>query len=297
MSGRRGGVSSDRRSKLTSLEGAADLIRDGDHLAIGGIWSHNSPAALVRAIIRRGVAELTLSAGPAAGYAVDLLIASGSVRRALLPNVTYEHLGLAPGFRRAAESGSLELIECDEPSLIAGYRAAASGLPAQPIQSIVGTALAEVRGDLPLRRWQGQGLLDVPAIAPDVVLLHAAESDRFGNLQQRGAVFADRLLAKAASRVVVASVDTVVDNHEVRRQPAATTVPGYLVTGVVEVPFGAHPCSSHGVYGLDEVAMRGYLSDGDAYRQRFVLAPSHEAYLEACGGARALRARLGEGPA
>jgi glutaconate CoA-transferase subunit A len=292
-----------RRGKLATLDAAASLIRDGDHVAIGGIWSHNCPSALVRAVIRSGVKDLTLSAGPAAGYPVDLLIAAGCVRRAMLPNVTFEHLGLAPGFRRAVQSGAVELIECDEPSLVGGYRAAAAGLPSQPVRSLRGTDLLRARPDLRARSDHGREVLDVPAVTPDVVLLHAAAGDRYGNLRQRGSIFADKIMAKAARRAVVASLDGVVDNDEVRRQPAATTVASYLVTHVIEVPFGAHPCSSHSLYADDEPHLRRYVaalgdrSERRSYWDAFVLAPTHDAYLIACGGVDALTHRLGTGSA
>lgn len=290
-----------RASKLTDAAAAVASVEDGDHVAIGGIWSQNSPAALVRALIRSGPRELTVSAGPAAGFAVDLLIAAGLVRRALLPNVTYEHLGMAPAFRAAVESGAVELVECDEPSLVGGYRAAAAGLPSQTVASLLGTDLAAARPDCGRREVDGRELLEVPAVAPDVVLLHAQEADPFGNLRQRGTVFADKLMAKAARKAVAASADRVVSNEEVRRDPWRTTVPGYLVGAVVELPLGAHPCGSHGEYVADEDALRAYLeAAGDdaaraAWLRAFVEPTSHDEYLAACGGATALAERLGEG--
>jgi glutaconate CoA-transferase subunit A len=289
-----------RRSKLTSLADAIAVIDDGDHVAIGGIWNHNSPAALVRALVRRGASGLTLSAGPAAGFAVDLLIAAGGVRRALLPNVTFEHLGLAPAFRSAVQDGRLDLVECDEPTLVGGYRAAAAGLPSQPVQSVRGTALAQARPDLRERLGPGGAVLDVDAIAPDVVLLHAGRGDEYGNLQQFGSVFADRLMAKAAGRAVIASVDELVSNATVRRAPSATTVPGYLVTSVVQASFGAHPGSSHGVYDVDEEHLSAYLAlvsagDWQAYRRRYVAPITHRAYLEVVGGEATLEHRLAFG--
>ena len=285
-----------RRSKLTTLDAAGALLRDGDHVAVGGIWSHNCPSALVRAVIRGGARELTLSAGPAAGFAVELLIAAGRVRRAHLPNVTFEHLGMAPAFRAAVQAGTLALVECDEPSLVGGYRAAAAGLPSLPVRSLRGTDLARVRADLsPRDARDGRAVLDVPALAPDVVLLHAAEGDVYGNLRQRGATFADRVMAKAARRAVVASLDGVITNDVIREDPAATTLPGHLVTHVAEVPFGAHPGASHGLHAVDEDHLRAYLTaDPDAYLERFVAPADHDAYLAACGGAAALRARLRE---
>jgi glutaconate CoA-transferase subunit A len=277
-----------RRSKLVGLTAAAELVADGDHVALGGIWSHNAPTALVRELLRRPARDLTVSAAPAAGFAVDLLIAGGCVTRAHLPNVTFDHQGLAPAFRRAVESGALELVECDEASLVAGYRAAAAGLPSQPVVSIVGTALAEASRALVPADRDGVTVLEVPPLAPDVVLLHAQEGDVHGNVRHLGSVFADRVLAKAARRAVVVSVDRLVHNEEIRRDPRATTVPSYLVTHVVEAPFGAHPCSSHGEYDIDEDHVRGYVdavrgdaADWTAYRERFVVG--HPTYLEACG--------------
>ena len=274
-----------RRSKLVGLAAAGDLVADGDHVALGGIRSHNAPTALVRELIRRGTRDLTLSAAPAAGFAVDLLIAGGCVTRAQLPNVTFEHLGLAPAFRRAVESGELELVECDEASLVAGYRAAAAGLPFQPVVSIAGTALADASPALVPAERGGVAVLEAPPLAPDVVFLHAQEGDVHGNVRHVGSVFCDRVMAKASQRAVVVSVDRVVANEEIRRDPKATTIPGYLVTHVVEAPFGAHPCSNHGRYDADEDHIRGYVDavrgDWPSYRDRFVV--DHAEYLEICG--------------
>ena len=215
-----------RRSKLVGFADAAGIVVDGDHVALGGIWSHNAPSALVRELVRRAAVDLTLSAAPASGFAVDLLIAGGCVSRAYLPNVTFEHLGLAPAFRRAVESGELDLVECDEAGLVAGYRAAAAGLPFQPIVSIAGTALAEASPALVPAERGGVAVLEAPPLAPDVVLLHAQEGDVHGNVRHVGSVFADRVMAKAARRAVVVSVDRLVDNEEIRRDPQGDDDPG-----------------------------------------------------------------------
>ncbi|HEY3772176.1 MAG TPA: CoA-transferase [Solirubrobacteraceae bacterium] len=289
-----------RRSKLLGLEEAGGLVRDGDHVAVGGIWSENCPAALVRAVIRGGATGLTLSAGPAAGFAAELLIAAGRVRQAYLPNVTFEHLGMAPAFRDAVQQGRIELVECDEPSLVGGYRAAAAGLPTMPIRSLGGTALARARPDLLAREDHGETVLDAPALAPDVVLLHAAAGDVHGNLRQPGAQFADKLMAKAARRTVIASLDTVLDNAVIREDPSATSIPGYLITHVCELPLGAHPGACHSVHRADEEHLRAYIAAATdpaalaGYMARFVTAGGHDAYLERCGGRAALIARLGD---
>jgi glutaconate CoA-transferase subunit A len=294
-----------RASKLVDPATAAALIDDGSHLAVGGIWSQNAPTGLVREVIRRGVKSLTISGSPAGGFAIDLLIASGVATHGYLPNVTLEHLGLAPAFRAAVEQGRFTLTECDEPTLVGGYLAAAAGLPFTPLTSIVGTALADVAPWLTATTHGEADVLLAPAIAPDVVFIHAQEGDMFGNVRQLGSVFTDRVMVKAARRAVVVSVDRIVENEEIRRDPGATTIPGYLVTHVVEMPMGAHPCASHARYIADEEHILRYVAvqresraEGSEawanYRARHVDVP-HEAYLESVGGVTALQARLGEG--
>lgn len=292
-------MSAMRTDKTTDPDTAVSVVRVSDHVAIGGIWSHNSPAALVRALIRHGAGELTISAGPAAGFAVDLLISSGLVKRAYLPNVTFEHLGLAPAFRAAVESGTVELIECDEPSLVGGYRAAGAGLPGQTIASIRGTDLSVRRPDIGARTVAGRQVLEVPALAPDVVLLHAQQSDAYGNARQHGTVFADRVMARAAERAVIVSADELISNEQIRNDPKATTLPCYLVDQVVPLPFAAHPCGSHGFYGADEDHLREYIDaqaqNPAAYAERYIQA-GHESYLAAAGGERLLAERLSGAP-
>lgn len=293
-----------RASKVVSLDRAASVVEDGQHVAIGGIWNYNSPTALVRALARRELKSLTLSSSPAAGYAVDLMVACGMIATAYLPNVTFEHLGNAPNFRSAVESGSVELVECDESTLVGGYRAAAAGLPFQPVVAIDGSTLA-ARADqlVTVGRDDAIECLAAPAIAPDVVILHAQEGDRYGNVRHRGSVFTDRLLAKTSDTVLV-TVDRLVDNAEIRRKPQLTTIPGYLVSMVVETPYGAHPCGSHGRYQPDESHLRQYVEAGESQRRgssdafseylnRFVSIDDHADYLRAVGGAAAIEERLG----
>lgn len=295
----------ERASKLVDVSAAAALLESGEHLAIGGIWSQNEPAGFAREVIRRGVRDLTLSTSPAGGFAIDLLIAAGCVKRGYLPNVTFEHLGLAPAFRHAVESGAIELVECDEPTLIGGYRAAAAGLPFTPLASLAGSALAEASPWLPSRHHGDVEILEAPPIAPDVVVVHAQEADVYGNARQLGAVFSDRVMTKAAKKAVVVTTDRIVDNEEIRRDPRATTIPGYFVTHVVELPLGAHPCASHARYVADEDHIRDYVAavrpvrKGDTeawerYRQRHIDV-DHDSYLANAGGVSELMARLGEG--
>lgn len=292
------GMTSSRKSKRTTLPEALAAVTNGTFLAVGGLWFHNKPMAAVRELIRRGVRDLTLIAAPPSSFDSDLLIGAGLVKDAYLAHVSFEHLGLAPNFRHAVEQGLIELHECDEATLLGGLMATVEGLPYHPISSLKGTdhlvtsALAQ-----PYTARDGSPMVAPPALTPDVAILHAQEADEFGNVRCLGAPFVDAIFAKTAAHVIV-TVDRLISNDEVRAAPRLTTLPGYWVDAVVEAPFGAHPCSSHGLYPHDERHIREYLAASNAalrgtepgafqaYLQRFVFdCGSQREYLEAIGGA------------
>jgi acyl CoA:acetate/3-ketoacid CoA transferase len=100
--------------------------------------------------------------------------------------------------------------------------------------------------------------LVVRAIRPDVAIIHAAEADERGTAWLAGAVFTDRLMAMAARRVIV-QAERLVSSEAIARRPAGATVPGFLVSAVVETPGGCRPTASHGNYGCDETALKEYL--------------------------------------
>ncbi|HVA25680.1 MAG TPA: CoA-transferase [Chloroflexota bacterium] len=286
-----------RRSKLVPLQEALAAVSDGCTLAVGGLWFHNKPMAALRELIRRGVRHLTLIAAPPSSLDSDLLIGAGLVKDAYLAHVSFEHLGLAPNFRHAVEHGLVELHECDEATLLGGLMATLEGLPYHPISSLRGTDhLRTSPLAMPYIARDGSAMVAAPALKPDVAILHAQEADEYGNVRCFGAPFVDPIFAKTASHVIV-TVDKLVSNGEVRQAPSRTTIPGYLVDAVVEAPFGAHPCSSHGLHPHDEAHLRGYLAASNAalrgiepgafqaYLQRYVFAcHSHDEYLEAIGG-------------
>jgi glutaconate CoA-transferase subunit A len=281
-----------RTSKLTSLQDAVALVQPGALVAIGGLWFQNNPSALVRQLIRAGVGNLEIVAAPPSSYAVDLLIGAGSVSRAYTAHVSFDHLGLAPNHRRAAETGSVEIVDCDEATVLGGLMAAVEALPHHPVTSIIGTDLART-SPLAVRRPVAElGPVAAPeAMRPDVCLLHAQEADVYGNIRYLGTPFCDPLFAKTAATVVV-SVDRIVENDTVRSEPHRTTIPGYLVDAVVEAPYGAHPAASQGLYPHDEEHLAAYLAAGRSaqawhadYLRPWVL-DLHDGpgYLDAVGG-------------
>lgn len=291
-------------TKEATLEDVVAAVSDGATLGLGGWVFYNTPMALVRALVRAGKRDLTLVAAPGS-IGPDLLIAGGCVQTVFCVFIGFEHLGAAPHFRRAAEAGELRVLEFDGPGLAAGLRAGAGSLPWLPIRDL-GTDLPRVNPDwyrplaadvVPGLEGAAEGaaarLLAVPALTPDVVLLHAQQADYGGNCQFLGGTFLDTLFAQAGRKVFV-SADKLIDYDALRKAPEKTKVPEFLVDGVVHAPYGAHPTGSHGVYEPDESHLGYYLEAAatadafDHYRRMFVDAPSHEAYLDAVDR-RALR--------
>ncbi len=293
----------ERRSKVMEPREAvrAFVPRDG-FLAVGGMHMHNAPMALVREIVRQGLPIGTLSTSPSAGLQADLPIAAGLVREVVCSYIGFEHLGLAPAFRRAAESGSLRVREADEAFVAYAYRAGASGVPFLPLPEGVGDTDVPRLNPEDYREatdpFTGKRVTAVRALRPDVALVHCQKADASGNGIFEGSVFTDLDMAKAAGAVVV-QCEEVVPNEYVRAHADRVRLPGFLVDAVVPVPFGCHPTASHRYYRHDEAHLREYLesakADPAAYIARYVRGPkTHEAYLEAIGGRPRVDALLEE---
>lgn len=290
----------ERRDVLVAEAALDQWLRSGMCVALGGLATSCHAMIAVRHVVRRGLRDLTVVGSAVGGLDVDLLIGAGCVRKVICPYVGAEALApIGPFFRAAAERGDIDVWECDEGQYYAGLQAAGMMLPFLPCRGGVGTSFPEVNPELkafadPVR---GQTLLAVPAIEPDVALLHAATADAYGNVQFVGTGYADRLLWRAADRTLV-QVERVVSNEEIRRAPERTAL---LADGIVRAPFGAHPFSSPGFYLEDRAhiadlvdAGRAFARSGDrgpfeAYLDRYVRGPeTHVDYLEQVGLRRLL---------
>lgn len=279
-----------KAGEVVSVEAALDGVGDGASVAIGG-WIFNAqPMGLVRALVRKKLKHLDLVPAPGS-IAPDLLIGAGCVRSTTCVFISFEQFGLAPHFRRQAEFGALKVHDIDGPAFAAGLRAASCDLPFVPIPDL-GTDLPrhapEFYRELPAEPGQRR-LFAVPAIRPDVCLLHAQQADELGNVQFLGPPFFDVMLAHASRKVIV-SVDRIVSCATAQRANHLTKLPRVMVDAVVELPFGAHPTASPSLYRSDEHHLRAYLKasrDAGAfvdYLGRYVEPATHAMYLDAVGG-------------
>lgn len=286
--------------KRVGLEELASHVRDGDLLAVGGGLSSREPMALLRAIIRAGRQRLQV-VGSAHGIDIDLLCGAGVIAKSLESYVGFEQdFGMAPNYRRACESGAAEVADTCCYTVVQQLRAAAYGVPFLPVRSVRGTDFARLHPEYkPMTcPFSGEELLLVPALQPDVAIIHAQYGDSHGNLRIEGPPVADILSARA-SKKVIATVERIVANEELRKLGGAN-VPYFYVAAIAEVAFGAHPTACYPMYAYDRPHTAAYYaaaSEGaQAFRQQY-LDPfvfecrDHEEYLQRIGGI-ATRTRL-----
>src|SRR5215207_2879206 len=242
------GPMADKRRALAEV---VATIPDGSRRALGGNTLHRAPAAAVHELIRqqkRGL-ELVKTAG---AYDVDLLCGVGCASIVSAGFVGYETvLGSAPMYRRAVETGTVEAREHACYTIIAGLRAASQGVPFMPLNGLQGSDLLALRGFATVRDpYTDRDVVVVPAIVPDVALIHVQESDVDGNARIWGSTFEDTLMARAARQVIV-TAERIVDRAILAAEPERTSIPGFLVEAVVEAPGGAWPTSCAGLYEYD----------------------------------------------
>jgi len=178
------------------------------------------------------------------------------------------------------------------------YRAAAMGVPFLPALTMLGSSLVDVGGskiiDCP---YTGEKLLAVPALFPDVALLHVHRADRFGNCQIDGYAHMDADISRAASTVLV-TAEEIVSEEEIRRHPDRTIIPGFIVDALVHVPHGAYPHECYGLYDAEPDHFGAYVEGINArgsaavqeYLDRYVYGPGTHAEYLALFGEEALAA-------
>lgn len=288
----------ERRKKIVTMDETLSYISDGCFLAIGGFMVHNHPMGIIREIVKRRIRNLKILPTPPGGSLdADLLIGSGCADSVLASYIGGEWLQpVMPNYRRKAENSELKILEFDEMTILCGLRASAQRLPCEVTRSGLGTDMIKVNPLLKVfnNPITGEPLVAVPAIEPDVAILHAQRSDPYGNIQHAGSVFMDALLA-AASKKVIVSVEEIVPLDFIKKDPFRTTIPCPLVTAIVKAPYGAHPCSSHGYYIHDEDHIQEYIQSAKTpdpfqeYLNKYVYGPSDlSEYLGRVGGIKKL---------
>jgi glutaconate CoA-transferase subunit A len=248
------------QSKLTTLTDAIASVEDGNRVALGGNTLHRGPFAAVHEIVRQGKRELEI-VKTAGAYDVDLLCGTGCASSVSAGFVGFETVyGLAPSYRRAVESGQVTAREHACYTVIAGLRAAIQGVPFMPIAGLQGSDLLAARDFRTVADpYTGEPVVAVPALRPDVAILHVQEADELGNGRIAGTRFEDVLMAQAARRVIV-TAERIVDGSTFEEAPETVAIPAVYVDAVVEVPRGAWPGSCAGLYDYDADYLTAYVA-------------------------------------
>jgi glutaconate CoA-transferase subunit A len=277
-----------------TIEEVVGELRDGMTLGIGGWGPRRKPMALVRAILRSDLKDLTLVSW--GGADVGLLVRAGRVRRLVYAFVSLDTIPLEPNFQRARQAGTIpEVVELDEGMFQTGLRAAAQRLPFLPMRAGLGSdvmvnnpwlrTVTSPYDDPPGTREE---LVAVPALKLDVALVHLNRADRHGNATYLGPdPYFDDLFCMAADRAYV-SCEQVVDTAglTVDTPVQRLLVSRMMVSGVVETPNGAHFTTCTPDYERDEKFQKAYAAaaaDDEAwaaFEQRF-LSGDEESYQAA----------------
>ncbi|MEQ8784943.1 MAG: CoA-transferase [Pirellulaceae bacterium] len=284
--------------KVMSVEEAVRrFVRDGDYLASGGFGGDRIATALLHEIVRQKKQNLGF-AGHTATHDFQILCAGNQTGRGKLLarcDVAYivglEARGLSPHARRIAESGDIELCEWTNYALAVRFEAAAKGVSFLPLRSMAGTDTYAHSAARPIVcPFTGTLMTAVPALWPDVAVIHVHEADSFGNCRIRGTSVSDWHVARAAKKLIV-SCERLISNDEIRREPSHTTIPFYCVDAVCEVPFGSYPGNMPYEYFSDETHLRQWLTVERDVQQHLAFLQTHlfevgdfAEYLEQCGG-------------
>jgi glutaconate CoA-transferase subunit A len=260
------------QGKIMALDEAiATYVKDGCHISIGGFTVSRNPMAAVYEIIRRGVRNLHCYAH-SNGTAVDELIGGGCISKL---EIAYGgNAKAAPTcirFKLAIQRGEIEFEDYSNYQMSLRFHAGAMGVPFIPTRSSLGTDIINKWGfsakmrekeagipdkklvvlDNPFGNWSGASkVVLVPAINPDVTIIHAQKADKFGTCRIMGLTYADVDQAKAARNVIV-TCEEVVDSAELRKEPEYNQIPFIHVSAVVPVPFGAYPSACYRYYDYD----------------------------------------------
>ncbi|MCX4975330.1 CoA transferase subunit A [Streptomyces sp. NBC_00620] len=270
--------------KTMSAQEAVGRLESGMTLGIGGWGSRRKPMALVRALLRSGITDLTVvSYG---GPDVGLLAAAGRIRKLVTAFVTLDSIPLEPHYRAARESGAFELMEVDEAMFMWGLHAAANRLPFLPVRAGLGSDVMRVNPGLRTvtspyaDELSGvrEEFVAMPALRLDAALVHMNRADRLGNGQYLGPdPYFDDLFCEAADAAYV-SCERIVDTAELTKEAAPQTLllKRSSVTGVVEAPNGAHFTSCAPEHGRDEAFQKLYATTPYAeFAERFLGGDEH----------------------
>jgi len=227
-----------------------DYVRDGDLVYAAG-FTHLIPFAAGHEIIRQRKKDLILArATPDLIY--DQMVAAGCAKKVIFSYIGNPGVGSLRIVRAELEAGRLEWEEYSHFAMISRLQAGASGLPFMPMNptAAVDLELANPNYRTVKDPYSGQDVVVVPALKPDVAIIHVQRCDAQGNAQIWGIIGEQKEAAFAASKVIL-TAEEIVDESVIRSDPNRTLIPGFIVDAVCHVPYCSHPSYTQGYYDRD----------------------------------------------
>ncbi len=266
-------------NKITSLRNAVEThVKDGCHISIGGFTINRNPMAAVYEIIRQKIKNIHLYAH-SNGQGVDELVGAGVVKNL---EIAYGGSGKFAStcirFRKAIEEKKITVEDYSNYHMTLRFLAGAMGIPFLPTRSGMGTDIVNIWGFSPETRKENSRLPDdklieienpfgqwgdtrklllVPAINPDVTIIHVQKADYRGNCRIDGLTFADVEQAKAAKNLIV-TCEELIDDDYLKNQPDRNQIPFIHADAVIHIPYGAYPTACFRYYDYDPVYLKEY---------------------------------------
>jgi glutaconate CoA-transferase subunit A len=292
---------------MTPREAVTKFIKDGFQIALGGFTINRNPMGMVYEIIRQGIRDLHLVCH-SNGQALDVLIGAGCVKRV---EIAYGGNGrFAPTcirFRKAVENGEIEFEDYSNYQMSIRFLAGSLGIPFIPTKSGLGTSLLRLQGfslgqrkerrtaskkfviiQNPFNGKQDRVVL-LPALNPDVALVHAQYVGEDGTVRIKGLTFVDIEQAKSADCVIV-TCEEIVPRSFIRMDPDQNSLPSFMVDAIVKIPYGAHPTACGYFYDYDPSHLNMYkrIAKDDRLFKKYLKewihnVSSHEEYLDKVG--------------
>ena len=252
----------ERMVKLTTIDQAVAQIPNGARIVLGGFSVYQRPMAAVHALIRAGKKDLTII-GVINSIETDMLIGAGAVRKVETSYVGLERFGLAGNFRRAMQSGKLEVEYYSEMMAWDRHRADREGMEFWPAAYLNGTDLIRTNPNLKsiISPFSGKELWLVPAANADYAIIHAYAGDKYGNLQHQERIGMPQTVdfdSARGAKKVIATVEHLLDETTVREHTDRTIVPAFKTAALAHVPNGAHPTQTLDSTVIDGAFFREY---------------------------------------
>lgn len=277
--------------RMTAKEAVEKFIPDGCYLASGGFGGVRISSVLLHEIVRARRKNLGFL-GHTSTHDFQILCAGRCLNRVDASYIVgLEARGLSPNARRVMESGEVQVCEWSNYALAVRLRAAAEGVSFGIARCMMGTDTFHMSGAKVIEcPFTGKKFVALPAIWPDVAVIHVHEADIYGNCRIKGISVADLELSRAAKRVVI-STERLVRNEVIRQNPTETSIPYYLVDAVIEAPFGCYPGNMSYEYFSDEEHLATWLAvekdpaEFEKFLDKYIYGVSgFDEYLALCGG-------------